>query len=68
MYCGNKVSAGGRCLKSPIKTHVVEKDKHCIFCGNKSTAGGSCLNTIKLMLTAKHAYTVAVEYLQAEGV
>jgi hypothetical protein len=41
-YCGNSVSAGGACSKSPIKTHVVEIPGKCIYCGNKVSAGGLC--------------------------
>ncbi len=42
IYCGQKVSAGGSCSKSPIKTHVVEIPGHCIYCGSRVSAGGSC--------------------------
>lgn len=41
-YCGNRVSAGGGCSKSPTKCHVVEIPGHCIYCGNKVNAGGGC--------------------------
>lgn len=45
-YCGQNVSAGGTCLKSPHKFHEVNNGpKKCIYCGQIVSAGGRCLKS-----------------------
>ena len=42
-FCGAKVRAGDTCQKSPIKTHVVYKEKSCVYCSAANVrAGDTC--------------------------
>lgn len=45
-YCGTNTNAGGFCLKSPSKGHVVDTGpKRCIYCGMTGNVGSPCIKS-----------------------